>query len=138
VAGPTGATGPQGPAGGAGATGPQGPAGNLAGPYNVRSVTTTTTLNGLSAGTPDQVVLCTPASGSVTLTLPSAASNAGQMITVKNVSNTNTFVLTPIVATDGGPNLVVSLAGTAANSPSSGSLVTAISNGSSWFVLNTH
>jgi hypothetical protein len=137
-AGPQGVAGPAGPAGATGATGAQGPAANLAGPYRIRSVTTSTTLNGLSAGAPDQFVLVTPATGSVTLTLPSAASNTGQLITVKNVSNTNTFVLTPIVATDGGPNLVVSLAGTASNSPSSGSLVTAISNGTSWFVLNTH
>ena len=136
--GPQGAVGPAGPQGPAGATGPQGPAGGASGPHNVRSLTGSATLNGLTELVPDEVVLCTPGAAGLTLTLPAAASNTGQVITVKNVSNSYTFVLTPIVATDGGPNLTVELAGTAANSPASGSVITTISNGTSWFVLNTH
>ncbi len=145
--GPTGLTGSNGAPGATGATGSTGPTGatgaagangGFSGVFNIRAQNTTATLNGISATTPDHVVLCTPAAAGVTLTLPAAASNTGQMITVKNVSNTNTFTLAGVVATDGGSNLTVAVAGNAASSPSSKSVVTVISNGTSWYVLNTH
>jgi hypothetical protein len=113
-------------------------AGNANGPYNVRSVNTTQTLNGLAAVTPDSVVLCTCTAAGLTLTLPAVATNTGQVIKVKNISNTNTFVLAGVVAGDGGPNRTVAVSGNANNSPQAGSVLTVISNGTSWFVLDSN
>jgi len=113
-------------------------AGNANGAHNVRSVNTTQTLNGLAAGTPDSVVLCTCTTAGLTLTLPAVAANTGQMIIVKNLSNANTVTLAGVVATDGGPNLVMPVSGAAAASPATGSSITVISNGVSWFVLGQH
>jgi hypothetical protein len=143
--GPPGPPGPQGPPGPPGPSGvpafPQGqlgPAGGSGGRVNVRSVTTSTTLNGIDAVTPDQVVLCAPVAAGVTLTLPPAASSTGQVITVRNLSRTpgRTLTLAGVATLDGGTQTLAPVGATTATAgPARGSILTVVSDGTSWYVL---
>jgi hypothetical protein len=103
---------------------------------NVRSINpfnAAQTLNGLTAPTPDQVVLVTPTTaGNVTLTLPAAATSTGQVIHIKNLSTTLDFTLAGV--SGGNVNVDFSPAGF----PDSGSVVTVVSNGTTWFIINGH
>ncbi len=112
-----------------GATGPTGPTGTFSGVYSIRTVTATTTL--LST---DEVVLCNGTAATV-LTLPVAASNTGKMITIKRIGG-STCQVTPISTTDFTAGSV-SLTAPANNTPTR-NMVTVISNGTTWYVLNSH
>jgi hypothetical protein len=94
-------------------------------------------LNGIAAVTPDHVVLCNP-TGGVTLTLPAVATNVGQVITIKNLSNNagNTCSVTPVV----GATLQLAQAGAVGGAGFNvqNSVIGVISNGTSWFALNSN
>jgi len=131
--GAAGAAGAPGATGAAGATGPAGPTGatGVANVFAIRTVTATATL----ADT-DDYVLCAP-TANTTLTLPAAASNTGRAITIKRTTTTAfTCTVSGIAAIDatGGNRALIAPAPGAA----SGNMVTVISNGTFWFLVNFH
>lgn len=134
----TGAAGPTGATGATGATGPTGATGAAgvgAAVLNVRTLTlaAAATLNGLAAATPDQVVLVNPTTAvAQTLTLPAVAGNSGQLIHIRNISAANDFNL---AGASGG---TLNIGASAAGLPASGSLVSVICDGTTWFVINQH
>ena len=116
--------------GAAGATGATGATGttNI---FAIRTVTATATL----ANT-DDYVLCSPAANT-TLTLPAAAANTGRTMTIKRITTTAATCtvsgIAAIDATGGNQALAAPSAG-----PGSGNMVTIISNGTFWFLVNFH
>ena len=141
-----GATGPQGNAGNVGATGPQGgqgiqgatgPAGATGTSWPVAtSIVTKTASYTLTSS--DQVVFCSPATGTTTvnLTLPTAAAgNKGHIYIFKKivVSNTGTCEVTGLNALDGTPLQF----GTSTTTDSDRQMMV-MSDGTSWWVISLH
>jgi hypothetical protein len=130
LTGAAGATGPTGPAG------PTGAAGTSGAVLNVRTINplnAAVTLNGLTAGTPDHVVLINPTTAAAqNVTLPAAATSTGQVIHIRNINATNDFNL---LGASGG---TLDIDPSAAGLPASGSLVTVVCDGTTWFVINQH
>ena len=112
--GATGATGDLGPTGATGATG------GFNGTLAIRTVAATTPLLDT-----DQMVFCDPASAT-TLTLPTASANSGLVITIKRINAVNTCSVTPVAALDGGPTLFLN----------PGGVLTVISDGTNWYMVN--
>jgi hypothetical protein len=84
----------------------------------------------------DDYVLCAPAANT-TLTLPAAAANTGRTITIKRTTATApTCTVSGIAAIDAtGGNQAL---GAPAVGGNSGNIVTVVSNGTLWFLVNFH
>jgi len=128
--GPAGASGATGPTGDTGPAGPTGSSGTFTGVYTARTVTT----GSVTLSNTDQVVLCAPSpSGTdVDLTLPAASGNAGVMITVKRINNVafSACTLDGVAAIDEASPVTLAFAG------APGSMITVISDGTSWYEIN--
>jgi hypothetical protein len=132
VQGSTGATGP------AGATGPTGATGASGGStYAISTYTASQTLT-----TANQVVFCAPASGTITMTLPTpAVGNAGYVIAVKKTTTTGTCRVGTIAAIDrdsGNTYITMVNPANGGGGSTSGNIVEVISDGSAWYLLNQH
>jgi hypothetical protein len=129
--GTTGASGPTGSAGLNGTTGATGPTGASGAVLDIRTVSSNVTLDST-----DDYVLCSP-SANTTVTLPAAASNTGHMITVKRITTTaatcSVSGIATIDATTGTQALSAPTSG-----GQSGNMISVVSNGSNWYLVNFH
>jgi hypothetical protein len=84
----------------------------------------------------DQVVLCAPAANTL-LTLPSAANNAGQEITIKRTTTgaTPTCGVAGIWATDSTGTFALT---PPASGGASSNVITVFSDGTNWYLINMH
>jgi hypothetical protein len=79
------------------------------------------------------VVLVNPTTAAAqTLTLPAAAGNTGQLIHIRNISAANDFNL---AGASGG---TINMAANAAGPPATGTVVTVVCDGATWFIINQH
>ena len=88
VAGVTGATGPTGATGANGATGPTGATGT-AGTFVLNAPITTTPNSNYLVLSTDYTVLCNFSGGAKTITLPSAATNAGRIYVIRRIGSSD-------------------------------------------------
>ncbi len=128
--GPTGAAGAAGAAGSAGvagATGATGATGASGAILSYRTVTATATLTDS-----DQVVLCNPTTTTV-LTLPLAATNAGQEILIKRMNTGLTScAVAGVWATDSSGNFALTAPFGSSN------VLQVLSDGTNWYIVNIH